>query len=178
MYHVNISGLARRSLIRHYSPLCNRQHIDLASVLMVVERHWVDRESKFRFESGRRVFVRHSLTWIIITEVCRKKDIQMSDTPERPPVQLSGRLIELFTAYPCVGTGDAEFSLSLPAELSDRIYETVIKQVEFRRKCMNQGFDNLLELLAIHKDGFDATAKVVDTISPNSTKSPKSRTDD
>lgn len=88
----------------------------------------------------------------------------MSDATKCPPVQLSGRLIEMFTSYPCVGTGDADFSLSLPAELSDRIYEVVVKQVEFRRKCMNQGFDNLLELLAIHKEGFDTTVKVVDDL--------------
>lgn len=83
----------------------------------------------------------------------------MSNSTRQPEVQLSGQLIQLFTAYPCVGTDDADFALTLPAELSNRVYEAIVKQVEFRRKCMNQGFDNLLELLAIHKEGFDSTAK-------------------
>lgn len=77
-------------------------------------------------------------------------------------VELPAKLVQLFTSYPCAGSGKADFSLAFPVELSDRAYEVVVKQIEFRKKCMNQGFDNLLELLAIHKEGFDKTTKVVD----------------
>jgi hypothetical protein len=86
----------------------------------------------------------------------------MSSTTERPPVNLSSKMIQLFTAYPCAGEAKGNFGLSLPAELSDCLYAAIVKQVEFRRKCMNQGFDNLLELLAIHKKAFDGAVKVVE----------------
>lgn len=59
-------------------------------------------------------------------------------------------LIRLFTEFPCVGTGDANFSIELQQELSNEAYEMVVKHIEFRRRCMNQGFDNLLELLELH----------------------------
>jgi hypothetical protein len=67
---------------------------------------------------------------------------------------IATKMIRLFTQFPCAGTGDADFSVVLPSELSRRSYELVISSIEFRRKCMNQGFDNLLELLRLHFDGF------------------------
>ena len=84
----------------------------------------------------------------------------MSEANERPSVPLSSQLIRLFTEFPCAGTGEADFELTLSVKLSDSTYEAVLKHVEFRRKCMNQGFDNLLELLAMHKEVFDKVAKV------------------
>ncbi len=43
------------------------------------------------------------------------------------------------------------FGLLLPTELCAESFATIRAQLEFRRKCMNQGFDNLLELLAMHE---------------------------
>jgi hypothetical protein len=44
------------------------------------------------------------------------------------------------------------FGLILPDDdLSPDSFRYVRAQIEFRRKCMNQGFDNLLELLAMHE---------------------------
>lgn len=76
--------------------------------------------------------------------------------------ELSSQLIRLFTAYPCAGADRADFELILPRDMSDRLYEGIVKQIEFRRKCMNQGFDNLLELLAIHKEAFDKASEAAD----------------
>lgn len=51
------------------------------------------------------------------------------------------------------------FGLTLPNNLSARGFDIVREHIEFRRKCMNQGFDNLLENLAMHErhifDGVD-----------------------
>ena len=61
-------------------------------------------------------------------------------------------LIRLFTEFPCVGTSDVDFSVEMPREVSDASYDLIVQHIEFRRRCMNQGFDNLLELLKIYKD--------------------------
>jgi hypothetical protein len=42
------------------------------------------------------------------------------------------------------------YSLTMPAELSQESYDLLVWNLEFRRRCMNQGFDNLLELLKKH----------------------------
>jgi len=63
---------------------------------------------------------------------------------------IASGLIRLFTEFPCVGTGDPGFSVEMPEELGEASYALVVKSIEFRRRCMNQGFDNLLELLALH----------------------------
>ena len=44
----------------------------------------------------------------------------------------------------------ADFSLLIPKDLSEESYRVIRQNIEFRRKCMNQGFDNLLELLEMH----------------------------
>ena len=62
------------------------------------------------------------------------------------------RMVRLFTEFPCVGTNDGDFALEMPAEISRASYELVVGHIEFRRKCMHQGFDNLLELLKMHYD--------------------------
>ena len=72
------------------------------------------------------------------------------------------KFVRLFTEFPCVGTNDANFELEMPREVSDASYELIVQHVEFRRKCMNQGFDNLLELLAMHKDAMRKMADAVD----------------
>lgn len=69
-------------------------------------------------------------------------------------MSIASRMIRLFTEFPCVGTDDSNFEIELPMELSRQSYEMVVAQIEFRRKCMNQGFDNLLELLKLHFDGY------------------------
>jgi len=74
---------------------------------------------------------------------------------------IAGKMVKLFTEFPCAGTKDADFSLDLPLELSKQSYEIVVKQIEFRRKCMNQGFDNLLELLKMHFDGFQEIGRTI-----------------
>jgi hypothetical protein len=51
---------------------------------------------------------------------------------------------------PCP-SGRAFFGLEIPADLSDECFAIIRAQIEFRRRCMNQGFDNLLELLALHE---------------------------
>lgn len=51
------------------------------------------------------------------------------------------------------------FGLLLPMHLSEESFEAVKRQIEFRRKCMNQGFDNLLELLDIAKGVLVSVAK-------------------
>lgn len=91
----------------------------------------------------------------------------MSDATTAEAAPLSSRLIQLFTMYPCAGSDKSDFRLTLPSELSDRAYETVVKHISFRRKCMNQGFDNLLELLAIHKEAFDRTTQAAEEMSPD-----------
>ena len=45
------------------------------------------------------------------------------------------------------------FALYLPTALETKeSFETIVKHIEFRRKCMNQGFDNLLELLNMTRE--------------------------
>lgn len=46
------------------------------------------------------------------------------------------------------------FAIEMPAELSENSYQLMIQHIEFRRKCMNQGFDNLLELLKMHWEAY------------------------
>jgi len=65
---------------------------------------------------------------------------------------VASKLVRLAVGFPCAGQEDGQnFALELPAELSELSYQTVVAHIEFRRKCMNQGFDNLLELLAMSK---------------------------
>jgi hypothetical protein len=57
--------------------------------------------------------------------------------------------LEVQSAWPlCTG----KLGLLLPTDLSLESFEAVKKQIEFRRKCMNQSFDNLLELLEMSRD--------------------------
>ncbi len=78
---------------------------------------------------------------------------------------IANDLITLFTQYPCAGDdrGHDAFQLKLPRDLSATAYDAVVKNVEFRRKCMNQGFDNLLELLQIHREAQIRLDDAVDT---------------
>lgn len=59
-------------------------------------------------------------------------------------------MISLQTDDPLPGV-IGHFGLLLPTELSEESFNHITEQIEFRRRCMNQGFDNLLELLAMHK---------------------------
>lgn len=43
------------------------------------------------------------------------------------------------------------FAVDIPTGLIEDDFATIIEQIEFRRKCHNQGFDNLIELLNMHK---------------------------
>jgi hypothetical protein len=61
-------------------------------------------------------------------------------------------MVRLFTEFPCAGTQDGNFEVQMPREVSQTSYKLIVAHIEFRRKCMNQGFDNLLELLALHYD--------------------------
>ena len=48
------------------------------------------------------------------------------------------------------------FALYLPTQLeAGESFDTIVKHIEFRRKCMNQGFDNLLELLAMTRENIE-----------------------
>lgn len=47
--------------------------------------------------------------------------------------------------------GGADFKLLMPAVIGEDSFAYLREFIEFRRKCMNQGFDNLLEVLAIHE---------------------------
>lgn len=60
--------------------------------------------------------------------------------------------IELKVESPVPGPNKSWFALYLPTNLDcEENFASIVKQVEFRRKCMNQGFDNLLELLEMTK---------------------------
>jgi hypothetical protein len=70
------------------------------------------------------------------------------------------QMIRLFTEFPCAGTNDANFGLDIPGELSKASYDLIVGHIEFRRRCMNQGFDNLLELLKMHYDAMQSIRKI------------------
>jgi len=80
---------------------------------------------------------------------------------------MATQMIKLFTEFPCAGTNDANFGLEIQAELSKVSYGLIVNHIEFRRRCMNQGFDNLLELLKMH---YDALQVVRDAASPEPAK--------
>lgn len=80
----------------------------------------------------------------------------MSTRKDEPSV--ASRMIRLFTEFPCAGINDGDFELQMPPEISEVSYNLIVAHIAFRRKCMNQGFDNLLELLAMH---YDTLRKVV-----------------
>lgn len=84
----------------------------------------------------------------------------MMDTHDEP--SLASQMIRLFTQFPCAGTRDHGFEVQMPLELSEASYKLVVAHVEFRRKCMNQGFNNLLELLALHHDAFQKACKAAE----------------
>ncbi len=73
----------------------------------------------------------------------------MSKTSEQ---SIASKMIRLFTEFPCAGTNDGGFEIEMPLKLSEACYKVIVNHIEFRRRCMNQGFDNLLELLAMHHD--------------------------
>lgn len=50
------------------------------------------------------------------------------------------------------------FEVEFPRILSEESYQLIRWNLEFRRKCMNQGFDNLLELLEQHWKVFKEAA--------------------
>ena len=64
---------------------------------------------------------------------------------------IASQMIRLIAPFPCAGTGDGDFELEVQREISEVSYGLIVKHIEFRRKCMNQGFDNLLELLQMHR---------------------------
>lgn len=74
---------------------------------------------------------------------------------------IANQLVRLFTEFPCAGTSDPDFELHMPCEVSEASYHLIVNHIEFRRRCMNQGFDNLLELLQMHRD---ALRKVEDIV--------------
>jgi hypothetical protein len=57
---------------------------------------------------------------------------------------------KLFVESPDVRDREAHFAVEFPGELTEEMYGLLRQQLEFRRRCMNQGFDNLLELLDLH----------------------------
>lgn len=61
--------------------------------------------------------------------------------------------IELKVESPIPGDSDSWFMLHMPKNLSGEDNFAVIEwHIEFRRKCMNHGFDNLIELLRKTKE--------------------------
>src|SRR5437870_2537580 len=63
--------------------------------------------------------------------------------------------LEVDNPVPCPDsfTGKSWFALYIPKNLSaEEDFDCLRRHIEFRRKCMNQGFDNLLELLAITEE--------------------------
>ena len=68
--------------------------------------------------------------------------------------------IELKVESPVPGPGSSWFALYLPTKLdTEASFEEIKRHIEFRRKCMNQGFDNLLELMEMTKNNIIADAK-------------------
>jgi hypothetical protein len=61
---------------------------------------------------------------------------------------------------------DAEFSITMPRDLVEADYRFLRERIEFRRKCMNQGFDNLLELLDKHFVHFQKAKAMRETDAP------------
>ena len=47
---------------------------------------------------------------------------------------------------------DEQFGLVFDGELGTEIYEIIIRHIRFRQKCHNQGFDNLVHLIEMHRD--------------------------
>lgn len=61
---------------------------------------------------------------------------------------------------PVPGPDGSWFALYIPKNIDwTESYDALVWHVEFRRKCMNQGFDNLLELLAKAKENMAKDAK-------------------
>lgn len=62
------------------------------------------------------------------------------------------------------------FGIYLPENLDlNGSFDAIVQAIEFRRKCMNQGFDNLLELLANTKANLKAD---VDAVGKNNEATP------
>ncbi len=54
------------------------------------------------------------------------------------------------------------FALHLPKNVDlEAGFDAILWHIEFRRKCMNQGFDNLVELLKKTKDTAKADAEAL-----------------
>jgi hypothetical protein len=71
---------------------------------------------------------------------------------------MTDKPIELKVASPVPGPDSLNswFALYLPTQLeAGESFDTIVEHIEFRRKCMNQGFDNLLELLAMTRTGIE-----------------------
>ena len=75
---------------------------------------------------------------------------------------IESRLIRLVTEYPCTGSGKDDFELHVPEKLTEHCYGTIIAHLKFRQKCMNQGFENLLELLELHRNATLAAEAIID----------------
>ena len=47
---------------------------------------------------------------------------------------------------------DKHFGLVYDGDLSTECYEIIIRHIRFRQRCHNQGFDNLVSLIEMHRD--------------------------
>jgi hypothetical protein len=61
--------------------------------------------------------------------------------------------IEMKVDSPVPGPNSSWFALYVPQNLDwENSFDILVQHVEFRRKCMNQGFDNLLELMRMTRE--------------------------
>lgn len=70
------------------------------------------------------------------------------------------KMVNLSAPSPDMRDSGGDWSVSFPENISEDDYNFLRERLEHRRKCMNQGFDNLLELLTMHWQYFkDASTK-------------------
>lgn len=79
-------------------------------------------------------------------------------TNEQPP-----RMVTLQAANP-VPPIPGFWAVVFPGDSGREEFALIRQQIEFRRKCMNQGFDNLLELVQMHEDAFLKGGRVPDDL--------------
>lgn len=82
--------------------------------------------------------------------------------------------VRLDVESPVPGQPESWFSLYFPKNtIAKEDFDIMVKHIEFRRKCMNQGFDNLIELLNMTRESMlkDAeAAQVTDAVTATAAK--------
>lgn len=79
--------------------------------------------------------------------------------------------VELKTCGTDLRQQHEEFSIKFPKKIDEAQYKLLRWNLEYRKKCMNQGFDNLLELLDKHWETWkDVAAETTPTPAPARTE--------